>query len=611
MPSTFFGLHVAYSGLNAFQASINTTANNVSNVETEGYSRQSVVKQSASALRVYQKYGSVGAGVTAEKVTQMRDEYYDQKYWYTNPSLGFYDRKVYYMDQIEDMYTDSTANPGFSSIFGKMFNSLDSIKDNAGESSIRNEFISDGQKLCNYFVSTANQLQELQSTINDEIKTTVENVNSIAQKVALLNKQINTIEQQGGQANELRDQRALLVDELSKIVSVDAQENEVVNSNYPDMKTGATYYSIKVNGQTLVDNYDYQTLSVVSREAAHNQCDVQGLYDIIWTDSGNEFNVRSKNLDGSLKALFEVRDGNDDQNLQGVVDHCDSTSITLTGLNITDINALCMPSGGMLNVNNYNLEYTSFEAKTDATGKIETITFNLFGGISQKTQDDITNQHLAVGASVNYKGIPYYQNQMSAFLRNFTSVFNDIHDDGQDLYGKQGTTFFTVDDKVMDREGVFSKDITGGGSGTTFASTDDTYYRLTALNADVSKAIALDPRKLAATENINQGVDAYDQILKLLALESDTIVYRGNSADKFLQTIYADVTVDTQECAVFKSNYENVMKAIQQQRDSVSAVDEDEEAMDLVKFQNAYNLASKVISVMTEMYDQLILNTGV
>ena len=163
----------------------------------------------------------------------------------------------------------------------------------------------------------------------------------------------------------------------------------------------------------------------------------------------------------------------------------------------------------------------------------------------------------------------------------------------------------------MDREGDFGYDITGGGAGGTFSSTDDTYFRLTALNADVSKEIAKDPRLLAATENINNGVDAYDQIIKLLDLESDTILYRGNSADKFLQTVYADITVDTQECAVFKSNYENVMKAIQQQRDSVSAVDEDEEAMDLVKFQNAYNLASKVISVMTEMYDQLILNTGV
>lgn len=79
----------------------------------------------------------------------------------------------------------------------------------------------------------------------------------------------------------------------------------------------------------------------------------------------------------------------------------------------------------------------------------------------------------------------------------------------------------------------------------------------------------------------------------------------------FLQRIYADVTVDTEESENFTSNFKNIQQAIEQQRQSISGVDEDEEAMNLVKFQNAYNLNAKVISTLTEMYDQLILNTGV
>ena len=78
-----------------------------------------------------------------------------------------------------------------------------------------------------------------------------------------------------------------------------------------------------------------------------------------------------------------------------------------------------------------------------------------------------------------------------------------------------------------------------------------------------------------------------------------------------LQRIYADVTVDTEESENFTSNFKNIQQAIEQQRQSISGVDEDEEAMNLVKFQNAYNLNAKVISTLTEMYDQLILNTGV
>ena len=78
-----------------------------------------------------------------------------------------------------------------------------------------------------------------------------------------------------------------------------------------------------------------------------------------------------------------------------------------------------------------------------------------------------------------------------------------------------------------------------------------------------------------------------------------------------MQCIYADITVDTQECEIFTDNYTNISTTIDNQRQSVSGVDEDEEALDLIKFQNAYNLSSKCISVLSEMYDQLILRTGV
>ena len=99
-----------------------------------------------------------------------------------------------------------------------------------------------------------------------------------------------------------------------------------------------------------------------------------------------------------------------------------------------------------------------------------------------------------------------------------------------------------------------------------------------------------------------------DDILKL---QSEKKLFRGGGADDFLQVIYADITVDTQEAAVFEENYLSIQYEIERQRQSISGVDEDEEALNLVKFQNAYNLNAKVISVLKEMYDQLILSTGV
>ena len=93
MPSTFFGLSIASTGLNAFNASFNTTAHNISNANTAGYSKQTVNLKSGQAVRVAAKYGSQGTGVSADSVTQMRDKYYDEKYWNNQSNYGQYDKK--------------------------------------------------------------------------------------------------------------------------------------------------------------------------------------------------------------------------------------------------------------------------------------------------------------------------------------------------------------------------------------------------------------------------------------------------------------------------------------------------------------------------------------
>lgn len=88
-------------------------------------------------------------------------------------------------------------------------------------------------------------------------------------------------------------------------------------------------------------------------------------------------------------------------------------------------------------------------------------------------------------------------------------------------------------------------------------------------------------------------------------------VRRGGGADDFLQCMISDISVDTQKATIFQKNYSNISSAIDKQRMSISGVDKDEEAIDLVKFQNAYNLSSKMVSVLAEIYDKLINETGV
>jgi flagellar hook-associated protein 1 FlgK len=135
---------------------------------------------------------------------------------------------------------------------------------------------------------------------------------------------------------------------------------------------------------------------------------------------------------------------------------------------------------------------------------------------------------------------------------------------------------------------------------------------LTAANIQVNAQSLKDANYFATYSQDNtDGVAKYDIVEQLLKLQNQSDMFRGNDSESFLETLLSDLTVDVNKTEISSTNYSNIATVISTQRTSVSGVDEDEEALNLVKFQNAYNLASKVISVMAEMYDKLIEETGV
>lgn len=614
MLSTFFGLTIAQSGLNAFHVALNTTANNISNVRTEGYSKQEANRVASSALRTFNAYGAVGTGVTTLSVKQIRNLYYDEKYWSNQASLGLHETRLNYFHQIEN-YFDDNGKEGFSTILDKMFDNLDTLKTNAGDVNVRQQFISSANDLAVFFNCVSQGLSDIQSNANEEIKSTVDNINAIAQKVALLNKQINVIEVQGGYANELRDQRALLIDELSKIVPVEAVETPVQNSKHPEMYTGGTYYTVKVAGQLLVNSYEYNELECVSRDVKINQSDVEGLYNIKWKNTGNTFYAGGNNMSGTLRALFDIRDGNNAENFTGIAQIDNGREIKVINPSITSEECMTMPEKGVLTINGRNYNYDGFTYETNDEGEITSYTFKMETMLSAQDMEHADNMTVSIGATVDVMGVPYYMSQMNQFLRSFCQMFNDILKKGEDLNGDPTDyyAFFTGTD-TSGKEYTFN--------GAVGSSANDTYYKLTAANICISSICEKQPDKLGVTahpdsadDNKHQidssGVDTYDLCVDLLKLKSDTVLYRGGNASGFLKCMIADVSVDTQESEIFYEKYFNVGSTIESQRMSISGVDEDEEGLDLMKFQYSYNLASKMISVMAQIYDKLIQETGV
>lgn len=622
MPSQFFGLNIGASALAAYQASLNTTANNIANVKTTGYTRQTTVLEAGHPLRVYTRYGCVGTGVVATEITQERNLYYDTKYWGNASSKGYFEQKLYYLDQVQTILKDDEdSQKGFTTIFTQMFdNGLDTLKTKGEDKSVRNQFIHEAQQLCSYFNDLSNNLKKMQADCNNEIKTSANKINSYAQKLAILNKQINNIEVRGGHANELRDQRANLIDELSELVDVETKEFEVTNSN--GQALGGTNYRVYINGQILVDGNEYRTLDCISTEYKYSQMDIEGMYSLVWSDTGMDFATTGGTKQGSLDALFCVRDGNNKENMRGVVESVgnDRKTITMKNPTQTSMNELNLPERGQITVNNKHYTYEGWEATVGEDG-ITSITFQLTTTMSEDEANRLPDNQLICGVSVDAMGIPYYQSQINEFLRNFTQAFNDIEKKGVDLEGNPMGSFFVgesatgvifdVDEWDKELADAEERKHNGGDYSFTFSSHGDSYYNITAETVCVNDKSLKDPNYFSTSSEIINGEAKYDIAEELLKLQKDVKMFRGDSAESFLETLLSDITVDVNKTEISSKNYANLATIIGNQRTSISGVDEDEEGLNLVKFQNCYNLAAKLITVMSEVYNKLINEMGV
>ena len=639
MSSQFFGLNIAYTGLLASNAAMNTTSNNIANVQTEGYSRQQVTQQAANALRVFQTYGCAGAGVETLAIERVRDEFYDGRFWDNNAQLGEYDMKQYYMQQLETYFDDDGKSTGFKTIFDQlMITGMQALLKDPNSATAKSQFVGYAGALTEYFNGMAGNLEKVQKDINQEIKLKVDQINSLAGEIASLNKQINTIELAGTKANELRDRRTLLIDELSKIVDVEVKETPIIDANNENRETGANRYMVKIaGGQMLVDGSDYNGLECVARTSYEkvNQTDIDGLYEVYWAD-GQKFNLYNASMGGDLAGLIQMRDGNNGENFTGQVTATgttttadgkthDTVTVKVTKAYLQDLNKCNLSDqGGILDLGNQEFYYDSWEytCEYDANGNA-TYSYTFTLSDSEKNPRGITNDRVGkkaeIGTDLSYQGIPYYMNQMNEWIRTFSQKFNDILTSGYSGSGDPGVKMFTGN-KATSSEQFLLDDAAKRydkqekkNSKVTVKVNDDSYYRLTAKNFDILDAMEQDPSLMANRKNASDGVEQNDLLndLKNLATDKSKMSFRGCNASEFLQCILSDVALNASRANTFYASFKDISNTIDNQRISISGVDEDEEAVNLVKYQNGYNLASKMIQTLTEIYDRLILETGV
>jgi flagellar hook-associated protein FlgK len=281
MLSSFFGLEMGKRALNAFRQGIETAGHNIANVDTEGYSRQRVnlattEPYTAPGLSSPAAAGQIGTGVKVDEIVRIRDAFLDFQYRSELSSRGYYDRlnDLYKMVQT---YITEPAGSGIRAGFDSLWGALESLQTNPESSAVRTAAVEAANSLGSMVGALTGGYDQYAATINSEVKSLVDQANTMLYEVAALNKEIAQIQALGQNPNDLMDKRDLLLDRLTEIIDIDIQEP------YKSGDVTGEFF-ITLNGRTLVQGGKVREL------AAHAfQWGDETYYDVQVKD--NEFDI--------------------------------------------------------------------------------------------------------------------------------------------------------------------------------------------------------------------------------------------------------------------------------------------------------------------------------
>jgi flagellar hook-associated protein 1 FlgK len=215
-------LNIGMSGLSASHASLVTTGNNISNVDTVGYSRQQTVQNSKNSIQ----YGNVfiGTGTTLADVRRVYNSYLDSQLQ-TTTSLNS-DAQAYLgqATQVDKLLSDSGT--GVTKSLQAFFSSLQTLAGNSNDNAARQALLTNAQGLSSRFNAISQQLSQQNSYINDQLGSMADQVNKLASTVAAYNKKIAEVGSSGGTPNELLDQRNETIRQLNELVGTQVTETE-------------------------------------------------------------------------------------------------------------------------------------------------------------------------------------------------------------------------------------------------------------------------------------------------------------------------------------------------------------------------------------------------
>lgn len=624
MPSIFNTLNVGYTGLNAAQIGVTTTSHNISNAETEGYTRQRIVTSPSTPLTVHQ--GQIGNGVDVTDITRVFDNFVFEKYSKLSGDKEYTEFTQTTMEELST-YFPEIDEVGIKADLQEYYNMWQTLADNPDNDSIKLALAKQTENLADNIQSTQEKILTLQSTVNDQLSVNIIEVNALAEELANLNKSIQLAEAGGAtSANDLRDKRNVIEVSLAKLIGANVSIGQIRSDSRVDtssnIATGS--YTLSVDGFNIVDGSSFHPIRLESESQ-------NGFYTLSYErQDGTLIPMNEVVTGGRVGAILDLRGSKIDDTtsgvptngvLQGVVAKLDAfakgliestnniyaaTNTTKMESNRFNINPTNSLVSSPLNIKEGAFDIVIFDIDGNETARrtidIDVATSMTGGPGSNSVQDKITRQ-----GDDNSDGNA--NNDIDDFISNFNFVQYANGENGLEL--EMGSSAiangytFSIQDNLKTSSYNSGSNFAGALGLTRFFDGDS------AKNINLNFSLRENSSHISAAKTTTSGDNTL--ALDMMQQQFESYDFRVGDSLPVNTTVYGmfdivatEVGVQTNKAILNNETTTAQFNATEKEYASVSKVSIDEELTNLIKYQTSYGAASKVITTIDQMMQTLL-----
>jgi flagellar hook-associated protein 1 FlgK len=611
MAGLFDTFTIAKRGLFVQQGAINTTAHNISNANTEGFSRQRAVVETTKPFGGMSRFdttsaGQVGTGAQITTIQRIRDSFIDYQVRSETGKSGYYATESDALSKVEGVFAEP-SDKGIQELMNQFFNAFQEVSKSPDKSDVKTVAIQKASSLADALNYAYNQLEQNCKDSQGELQTNVIDANSTLEQINELNKQIRGVSAVGQSPNDLMDKRDNLIDKLSNQfgIKLDKDKFETIN-------LASTEYPNSTFVKSDPNDLNYSRLSYVDSAVADTTA---GTVTMKYYPLGNK--------NAQLETVTINATPADAQSLADELTQCRILITNKDGELETTASGASAPVG-----NNGNIGEAEFKTKIFQTYKYET-----YASGAPITNNNVDNKNVKGDIAANQavqENIRGYMDQLNKLAAGLAYSVNAIQVGSLGAananlssdklifvtYDDTTKANTTSDDKINAQNirinNVLVTDPTKLNCNTTSTSGAGDGSRVKAIaNLNIIK---MDFSNITSTTDFNDrktflgkiGINATTTGFTDTNCLSLDVGTNGSTMDSYYKSTINKVAVDNQEAARMSGNQDTILADLEQQKSSVSGVSLDEETTNLIQFQHAYQANAKMISTIDELLDVVI-----